>query len=55
MRMILTAFPQIDAGVVLLKPGQLTCKFYKGQRLMITEVPKEFAKLPKPLRRSGAT
>ena len=46
MRMILTAFPQIDAGVVLLKPGQLTCKFHKGQRLMITEVPKEFAKLP---------
>lgn len=46
MRMILTAFPQTDAGVVLLKPGQLTCKFHKGQRIMITEVPKEFAKLP---------
>ncbi|WP_227660222.1 DUF968 domain-containing protein, partial [Hafnia paralvei] len=46
MRMILTAFPQADAGVVLLKPGQLTCKFHKGQRLMITEAPKEFAKLP---------
>ncbi|TBM28207.1 DUF968 domain-containing protein [Hafnia paralvei] len=44
--MILTAFPQADAGVVLLKPGQLTCKFHKGQRLMITEAPKEFAKLP---------
>ncbi|STR05766.1 DUF968 domain-containing protein [Hafnia alvei] len=46
MRMILTAFPQTDAGVVLLKPGQLTCKFHKGQRIMITEVPKEFEKLP---------
>ena len=46
MRMILTAFPQTDAGIVLLKPGQLTRKFHKGQRLMITEVPKEFDKLP---------
>nr|ELR4878258.1 DUF968 domain-containing protein [Escherichia coli] len=46
MRMILTAFPQTDAGVVLLKPGQLTHKFRKDQRLMITDAPKEFDKLP---------
>lgn len=46
MRMILTAFPQTDAGIVLLKPGQLTHKFRKDQRIMITDVPKEFDKLP---------
>lgn len=46
IRMILTAFPQKDAGVVLLKTGALSCKFHKDQRLMITDAPEEFRALP---------
>lgn len=46
VRMILTAFPQKDAGVVLLKTGKLTHQFYREMRLIVTEAPEEFATLP---------
>lgn len=46
VRMILTAFPQKDAEVVLLKTGKLTHQFYREMRLIVTEAPEEFATLP---------
>nr|WP_303201976.1 DUF968 domain-containing protein [Hafnia paralvei] len=46
VRMILTAFPQKDAGVVLLKTGRLTHQFHREMRLIVTEAPEEFAVLP---------
>lgn len=39
MQAILTVFPQRNAGITLLKTGNLTARFMDGQRIMISDVP----------------
>ena len=46
MRMLFTAFPQRNAGVVLLKTGKLTHRFTDGQRVMLADVPVAFQDSP---------
>ena len=45
--MLLTAFPQQDAGVVILRPGrECMPHFHARQRLLISAAPEEFNSLP---------
>ncbi|EDT1794769.1 DUF968 domain-containing protein [Salmonella enterica subsp. enterica] len=46
MRAILTAFPQNGARVTLLKSGNLTHRLRDGQRIMISDVPRQLDNVP---------
>lgn len=46
MQAILTVFPQRNAGITLMKTGNLTARFRDGQRIMIRDVPPVLAGMP---------
>ncbi|EBY1954390.1 DUF968 domain-containing protein [Salmonella enterica] len=46
MKAILTAFPQNGARVTLLKSGSLTHRLRDGQRVMISDVPRQLENVP---------
>ncbi|HAW2446389.1 TPA: hypothetical protein JLP73_004760 [Escherichia coli] len=46
MQAILTVFPQRNAGITLIKTGNLTARFRDGQRVMIRDVPAVLAGMP---------
>lgn len=46
MQAILTVFPQRNAGITLIKTGNLTARFRDGQRVMIRDVPAVLAGVP---------
>ncbi|EJO8420775.1 DUF968 domain-containing protein [Escherichia coli] len=46
MQAIPTVFPQRNAGITLMKTGNLTARFRDGQRIMIRDVPSVMAGMP---------